>query len=83
MGPIHGLHPPLPESSDLRDRAVDSLRFIRETIEAATSFTAVSGWGQVITGVTLLLTDGIASTLSQHDGWLVRWLGEARLLHGT
>ncbi len=79
MASIHRLHPPLPESSDLHDRAVDNLRFIRETMEAATSFTAVSGWGQVIVGVTALITAGIATTLSQPDAWLVLWLGEALL----
>ena len=76
---IHRLQPPLPESSDLHDRAVDNLRFIRETMEAATSFTAVSGWGQVIVGVTALITAGITTALSQHDAWLVLWLGEALL----
>jgi hypothetical protein len=79
MASIHRLQPPLPESSDLHDRAVENLRFIRETMEAATSFTAVSGWGQVIVGVTALITAGIASTLSQPDAWLALWLGEALL----
>lgn len=79
MASIHRLQPPLPESSDLHERAVDNLRFIRETMEAATSFTAVSGCGQVIVGVTALITAGIATTLSQPDGWLVLWLGEALL----
>lgn len=79
MASIHRLQPPLPESSELHDRAVDNLRFIRETMEAATSFTAVSGWGQVLVGVTALITAGIATTLSQPEAWLVLWLGEALL----
>lgn len=79
MALIHRLQPPLPESSTLYDRAVDNLRFIRETMEAATSFTAVSGWGQVIVGVTALITAGISTTLTQPDAWLVLWLGEALL----
>ena len=79
MASIHRLHPPLPESSDLHDRALDNLRFIRETMEAATSFTAVSGWGQVLVGVTALLTAAIAATLAQPEAWLVLWLGEALL----
>lgn len=79
MASIHRLRPPLPESSELHDRAVDNLRFIRETMEAATSFTAVSGWGQVIVGVSALITAGIATTLAQPDAWLVLWLGEALL----
>lgn len=79
MASIHRLQPPRPEPSELHDRAVDNLRFIRETMEAATSFTAVSGWGQVIVGVTALITAGIATTLAQPDAWLVLWLGEALL----
>src|SRR4028119_1082973 len=77
MASIHRLHPPQPESSDLHDRAVDNLRFIRETMEAATSFTAVSGWGQVIVGVTALITAGIATTLSPPDARPALWLAAA------
>jgi hypothetical protein len=79
MASIHRLPPRRPESSELHDRAVDNLRFIRETMEAATSFTAMSGWGQVIVGVTALITAAIATTLARPDAWLLLWLGEALL----
>ena len=79
MASIHRLQPPLPESSDLHDRALDNLRFIRETMERATSFTAVSGWGQVAIGMTALLAAYGAARQTTVDRWLVLWLGEAML----
>ncbi|HEX6292493.1 MAG TPA: hypothetical protein VFZ66_25125 [Herpetosiphonaceae bacterium] len=79
MASLHHLQPPLPESSDLHDRAVDNLRFIRDTMQAATAFTAVSGWGQVLVGGTALITAAIATTRPQPAAWVVLWLGEALL----
>jgi hypothetical protein len=79
MASIHRLQPPLPEASALHHRAANDLRFIRQTMEAASSFTALSGWGQVVVGLSALLTAAIASTLSRPDAWLLLWLGEALL----
>jgi len=68
----------------LDDRARDNIRFIRETMERAGSFTAVPGWGGVALGITALGAAMIASRLlrpnewsrSWPDAWLLVWLGE-------
>jgi len=53
---------------------MDNLSFIRQTMERATSFTAVPGWGGVAMGITALLAAAFAD---QHRGtpvWLASWL---------
>ena len=57
---------------------MDNLRFIRQTMESATAFTAVSGWGVVIVGATALAAALFARAASA-DRWLAIWLGEALL----
>ncbi|HEX4001600.1 MAG TPA: hypothetical protein VHX36_03075 [Candidatus Acidoferrales bacterium] len=59
------------------DHARDNLRFIRETMERAGSFTAVPGWGGVAIGITALGAAGIASQQSSPSGWLLTWVAEA------
>jgi hypothetical protein len=72
---------PLPrrpaEPVALDDRARDNLRFIRETMERAGSFTAVPGWGGVAMGITALGAAAIASRQTTQLGWLLTWIGEA------
>lgn len=71
---------PLPfrssEPVPIHSRAMDNLRFIRETMERAGSFTAVPGSGGIAMGATALFAALIASRQTNFDAWLATWLGE-------
>lgn len=64
------------EPPALHDRAMDNLRYIRETMERATAFTGISGWGEIAIGVTALLASGIAALQSTFNAWLSVWIAE-------
>jgi hypothetical protein len=61
----------------LHVHAMDNLRFIRETMERSTAFTAVPGRGMVAIGVTALAASALAAREPSVRSWLAIWLAEA------
>jgi hypothetical protein len=57
-------------------KAADNLRFIRDTMERAASFTAVPGWGGVLIGCTALLAGVLAAGRAPQAQFRI-WLAEA------
>ena len=58
---------------------MDDLRYIRETMERAGSFTAVPGWGGVAMGATALMASLIAAYQTSSSAWLATWMAEGAL----
>ena len=52
---------------------MDNLRFIRETMESAGSFTAVPGTGMVLIGLAALVAAAVAAAQASAWGWLTTW----------
>jgi hypothetical protein len=73
------LSPMSDEPPALHARAMDNLSFIRDTMERATAFTAVPGWGGAAMGLTALGAAGLAATRPAPREWLGVWVAEAVL----
>jgi hypothetical protein len=61
----------------LHDRAMDDLRYIRQTMERAGAFTAVPGLGGVAMGAAGLVGAFVAAAQPTPERWLMVWLGAA------
>lgn len=71
---IHTSEPP-----SLHGRAIDNLRFIRETMERSAHFTAIPGYGGALMGITAVVTAIIANNQPSIRAWLITWMIEACL----
>lgn len=64
---------------NISDRAIDNLKYIRETMERSTSFTAVPGYGGMLMGVTAVAAAYIANGQIYLRDSLITWIVEAFL----
>jgi len=64
---------------NIGDRAIDNLKFIRETMERSTVFTSVPGYGGILMGATAVVAAYIANSQAFVRDWLTVWLTEAML----
>ncbi len=70
---------PRPEPIEIHAHAMDNLRYIRQTMERAGSFTAVPGVGGILMGSTALVAAWIAGPTVGPGKWLTVWIVEATL----
>ena len=76
MDPLRAISPAPDQPPALHERAMDNLRYIRETMERATAFTGISGWGEVTIGVTALIAAFLAAIQTTFKAWLAVWIAE-------
>jgi hypothetical protein len=61
---------------ELHSHAAENLRYIRETMERASAFTAVPGKGGMLMGVTAVVACAAAAGVQTAWDWLLIWLVE-------
>jgi len=76
MGSIREIRPSPPS---IHHRALDNLKYIRETMEGVSEFTAVPGWGGVVMGVTAVAAAVVARMQPSSERWGWVWIAEAFL----
>jgi hypothetical protein len=68
---------PPPKPTPIDAGALENLRDIRDTIEAAGTFTTVPGKGCIAMGITALCAAGLESAPGLASSWLQIWVGAA------
>lgn len=61
----------------IHTHAAENLRFIRDAMERAGSFTAVPGWGGVLMGVSAVVTAIISGPPDDSLRWVLVWFADA------
>ena len=79
MASVQPIRKPSEDPIPIHAHAMDNLRYIRETMERAGSFTAVPGWGGVAMGCTALAASLIATRAPSVNAWLAIWMTEGAL----
>src|SRR5258705_6672102 len=77
MPPATAGNQPIPESPALHVRAMADLRFIRETMESVSAFSAFSGWGLILIGVVATACGLLAAQQPTRPRWLMAWVAAA------
>ena len=65
---------PRPQPVEIHAHAMDNLRYIRQAMERAGSFTAVPGIGGMLMGSTALVAAWVASHQASRAVWLAVWM---------
>jgi hypothetical protein len=76
---------PVTQHSGGEETVLDDLAYIRRTMEKATEFTTVPGWGMVIIGGTAIASASVIHQLKLAPGsvpWLMAWTADAVLALG-
>jgi hypothetical protein len=76
MGSLKTIRQASQDPLAMHAHAMDHLRYIRETMEGAASFTAVPGFGGIAMGATALLAALIAVEQPDAQRWLAVWVVE-------
>ncbi|HMS39873.1 MAG TPA: hypothetical protein PKE69_06580 [Pyrinomonadaceae bacterium] len=67
------------EPTNIGERAIDNLQFIRETMERSAVFTSVPGYGGMLMGATAIGAAFIANNQDYLRNWVIVWVVEAVL----
>jgi hypothetical protein len=74
---VANVRPIRAEPVSMQDHAIDNLRYIRQTMESAGSFTAVPGIGGILMGAVALGAALVAGHTSGTSRWMSIWLAAA------